>query len=289
MVSIEPFLAGARHFKTYQSCDKLHSAPELGGDSQRNRQTQIVIVVDEDGSTRQTLTELFVSSNLDCIAFKSAAQYLQYSKPDIPSCLVVGLPLQGIEGTVDASLITSDPHPPIIFIADCCDIRLCVRAIKAGAVDYLIKPFSSHAVLKAVNLALERDIVERRYRAEAAILEARYATLTSRERDVLILVVAGLLNKQAAGELGIKQNTLQIHRGKVMRKMNANSLADLVRMAIVLGIPLPPVVSPICEPESDRKLNVRYARTSTLLTLVSALSGNDQMNSQPAKALIQSR
>jgi hypothetical protein len=97
------------------------------------------------------------------------------------------------------------------------------------------------------------------------------------------------LNKQAAGELGIKQNTLQIHRGKVMRKMNANSLADLVRMAIVLGIPLPPVVSPICEPESDRKLNVRYARTSTLPTLVSALSGNDQMNSQPAKALIQSR
>ncbi len=268
MVSIEPFLAGARHFRTYQSRDKVHSAPELGGDSQRSRQTQVVIVVDEDGSTRQTLTELFVSSNLDCIAFKSAAQYLRYSKPDIPSCLVVGLPLPGTEGTVDASRITSDPHPPIIFIADCCDIRSCVRVIKAGAVDYLIKPFSSDAVLKAVNLALERDIVERRYRAETAILEARYATLTSRERDVLILVVAGLLNKQAAGELGIKQNTLQIHRGKVMRKMNANSLADLVRMAIALGIPLPPVVSLTCESESSRKLNVRYARPSTRLTLV---------------------
>jgi FixJ family two-component response regulator len=270
MFSTEPFLASAKHFSTYPSRDTLPSRTEFGQDSQRNRHTQVVIVVDEDGSTRQTLTELFVSSNLDCIAFTSAAQYLQYPRPAIPSCLVVGLPLPGTEGTVDANRITSDRHPPIIFIADCCDIRSCVRAMKAGAVDYLIKPFSSHAILDAVNVALERDVVERRSRAETAILEARYATLTPRERDVLLLVVEGLLNKQAAEELGIKENTLQIHRGKVMRKMNANSFADLVRMAIALGIPLPPIVSLTCESKSSPKpkLNVRYSSPSTRLTLV---------------------
>jgi len=268
MCSIEPFLASAKHFSTYSSRDTFQSRTEFSQDSQRNRQAQVVIVVDEDGSTRQTLTELFVSSNLDCIAFNSAAQYLQYPRPAIPTCLILGVPLPGTEGTVDANRITSDRHPPIIFIADFCDIRSCVRAMKAGAVDYLIKPFSSHAVLNAVNVALERDFVERRSRAETAILEARYATLTPREREVLLLVVEGLLNKQAAEELGIKENTLQIHRGKVMRKMNANSFADLVRMAIALGIPLPPIVSLTCESESSPTLNVRYASPSTRLTLV---------------------
>jgi FixJ family two-component response regulator len=243
LASVKSFLASAKLFSKYPTCDTLRSTTEPGQDSQRNLQTHVVFIVDEDRVTRQSLTELFTSRNLRCITFKSATQYLHYPKPNVPSCLVVGVPFPGGNGTADASQITVGRHPPIIFIADSCDIRSCVHAIKAGAVDYLIKPFSDHAVLKAVDAALERDSVERLRRAQIEILEARYATLTSREREVLRLVVAGRLNKEAADELGIKKNTLQIHRGKVMRKMNANSLADLVRMAIALGIPLPPVIS----------------------------------------------
>jgi FixJ family two-component response regulator len=182
---------------------------------------------------------LLASRNLVSVAFGSAAEYLRFDNPNVPSCLVLDLSLPDIDGLELQTAIAPTQHPPIVFISGHGDIPSSVQAMKAGAVDFLTKPVSEEDLLQAINTALSRDRELRRNRAELAKLEDRYATLTPREREVLPLVVSGLLNKQAAPALGISEVTLQIHRSRVMHKMKARSVADLVRMAERLNIPPP--------------------------------------------------
>jgi FixJ family two-component response regulator len=170
--------------------------------------------------------------------FGSAAEYLAYPKPDVPACLVLDVGLPDINGLDLQRQIAQGNHPQIVFITGHGDIPSSVRAIKAGAVDFLTKPFRESDLMRAINAALAQDREARRKRAELADLHRRLACLTPREREVLPLVVSGLLNKQAAAELGISEVTLQIHRGSIMKKMGAGSLAELVRMAGALEIPM---------------------------------------------------
>ena len=196
----------------------------------------MVFVVDDDFRVREALVDLFVSKGLDCVAFASAAEYLRLANPIGPSCLVLDVSLPDINGLDLQSSFASTDHPPIVFISGHGDIPSSVRAMKAGAVDFLTKPWREEDLLQAVRAALERDREQRRNKAEMMELEGRLATLTPREREVLPLVARGLLNKQAAAQLGISEVTLQIHRSKIMQKMKAASLAELVRIAAKLDI-----------------------------------------------------
>jgi len=196
----------------------------------------MVFVVDDDFRVREALMDLFASRNLDCIAFASAAEYLRSADLSGPSCLVLDMSLPDINGLELQSAMARTDHPPIVFVSGHGDINSSVRAMKAGAIDFLTKPWSDEDLLQAVRQALEQDRQRRKVRAELMDLKGRLAALTPREREVLPLVVRGLLNKQAAAQLGISEVTLQIHRGKIMQKMKADSLADLVRMAAKLGI-----------------------------------------------------
>ena len=198
----------------------------------------IVFVVDDDRRVRNALGELFAAMGLRSFVFDSAAGYLDFERPDLPACLILDIKLPGLSGLELQSQIVGSCHPPIVFISGHGDVPSCVRALKAGAVDFLTKPFSERAPLDAIQLAIARDTQDRTTRTELIGLRERHRLLTPREREVLPLVVSGLLNKQAAAELGISAVTLQIHRTKVMRKMAAESLADLVRMAALLGVPL---------------------------------------------------
>jgi len=201
-----------------------------------SQESDIVFVVDDDFRVREALADLFASKNLDCTAFASAAEYLQCAPPGGPSCLVLDVSLPDINGLELQSSMARTDHPPIVFISGHGDIPSSVRAMKAGAIDFLTKPWKDEDLLHAVHQALEQDRQQRKVRAELLELEGRLATLTPREREVLPLVARGLLNKQAAAQLGISEVTLQIHRGRIMQKMKANSLADLVRMAAKLDI-----------------------------------------------------
>jgi FixJ family two-component response regulator len=201
-----------------------------------DQQSETVFVVDDDFRVREALADLFASRNLDCITFASAAEYLRSAKPDGPSCLVLDVSLPDINGLDLQSSLAGDIHPPIVFISGHGDVPSSVRAMKAGAIDFLTKPWSDEDLLRAVRTAIERDREQRRNTAEMVEFEERLATLTPREREVLPLVTRGLMNKQAAVQLGISEVTLQIHRSKIMQKMKAASLADLVRMAAKLGI-----------------------------------------------------
>jgi FixJ family two-component response regulator len=174
---------------------------------------------------------------LNVVAFGSAAEYLAYPKPDVPACLVLDVELPDANG-LDLQSETGHPHPHIVFITGHGDIPKSVRAMKAGAVDFLTKPLNESDLIRAIRAAITQDRIARRDRTELAELRRRLSCLTPREREVLPLVVSGLLNKQAAAELGISEITIQIHRGKIMKKMEAASLADLVRMAGRLEIPL---------------------------------------------------
>jgi FixJ family two-component response regulator len=200
------------------------------------RKSDMVFVVDDDFRVREALTDLFASRNLDCVAFASAAEYLGFADPTGPSCLVLDVSLPDINGLELQSSMTRTDHPPIVFISGHGDITSSVRAMKAGAIDFLTKPWRDEDLLRAVREALDQDRQQRKVRAELMELEGRLATLTSREREVLPLVARGLLNKQAAAQLGISEVTLQIHRSRIMQKMKADSLADLVRMAAKLEI-----------------------------------------------------
>jgi FixJ family two-component response regulator len=171
-------------------------------------------------------------------AFASAGEYIGADKPDVPACLILDVELPDINGLDLQKQIAEGGHPPIVFITGHGDIPSSVRAIKHGAVDFLTKPFSDTDLMAAVRTAIEQDRKGRSERAELGVLRQRYLNLTAREREVLPLVVSGLLNKQAAAELGISEVTLQIHRRNVMEKMAAPSLADLVRVAERLGIPI---------------------------------------------------
>jgi FixJ family two-component response regulator len=198
----------------------------------------IVIIVDDDRRIRESLAELLSSFDLQSAAFESGAAYLAYASPDVPSCLILDVELPDISGLELQQRLASGRHPPIVFVTGHGDIPSSVRAIKAGAVDFLTKPFSGTDLMRAVNAALAQDRETRLRRIGLDALRGRLATLTPREREVLPLIASGLLNKQAAAELGISEVTLQIHRGHLMRKMGAGSLAELVRMAGTLGIPV---------------------------------------------------
>jgi FixJ family two-component response regulator len=175
---------------------------------------------------------------MQALAFGSAGEYMNANKPDAPACLVLDIELPDINGLDLQGQIAQSDHPPIVFITGHGDIPSSVRAIKHGALDFLTKPFSDEDVMTAIRAAVTQDRAKRSDRAELAVLRQRYLTLTPRERDVLPLVVSGLLNKQAAAELRISEVTLQIHRRNVMQKMAAASLADLVRTAERLAIPI---------------------------------------------------
>jgi FixJ family two-component response regulator len=199
---------------------------------------QIVFIVDDDQHMREALCELLTPLGLRALAFGSAAEYDDFPRPDLPACLVLDVELPDINGLEFQEQIADGDHPPIVFITGHGDIPSSVRAIKGGAVDFLTKPFRQSVFVEAINAAIDRDRVSRLERAELAKLQQRLSCLTPREREVLPLVASGLLNKQAAAVLGISEVTLQIHRSKIMQKMKAASLADLVRVAEKLEIPI---------------------------------------------------
>jgi FixJ family two-component response regulator len=198
---------------------------------------QIVFVIDDDASMRRALTNLFQSVGLAVEVFSSASEMLQGRLPEVASCLVLDIRLPGLSGLdFQSELTKANLHIPIIFMTGHGDIPMSVRAMKGGAVDFLTKPFRDQDMLDAVVTAIERDRKRREADKIAAHLQARFETLTPREREVLALVSSGLMNKQVAAELGLAEITVKLHRGHIMRKMGAKSLADLVRMAETLGI-----------------------------------------------------
>jgi FixJ family two-component response regulator len=203
-----------------------------------NPQDHIVFIVDDDRRIREALSMLLSSFDMHAVSFGSATEYMAYPKPDVPACLVLDVELPDINGLDLQTKIAQGDHPHIVFITGHGDIPSSVRAIKTGAVDFLTKPFKDADLMRAIHAALAQDRDARRKRAELAGLRRRLSSLTPRERDVLPLVASGLLNKQAAAELGISEITLQIHRGNIMKKMGAGSLAELVRMAGSLEIPM---------------------------------------------------
>ena len=197
----------------------------------------IVFAVDDDPLVRESVADLLDSAGFTVRTFGSATEFLRSERPDLPACLILDVELPGLSGLdLQAELTKSGVDMPVIFLTGRGDIPMSVRAMKAGAVEFLTKPFRKPEFLDAVNEALLRDRENRRRRAETAEAEKRLRTLTPRERQVLALVVTGLLNKQIAGELGTTEETIKVHRGRVMRKMGAGSLADLVRMAGKLKI-----------------------------------------------------
>lgn len=201
-----------------------------------NSDSPVVFVVDDDYRVRESLSSLISSTGLRVVVFGSAAEFLEYEKPDAPACLVLDLQLPGSSGLELQQQLLLGDAPPIIFISGHGDIPSSVRAMKAGAIEFLPKPFDDQELLRAIDAAIDRDRIARQKRSELAELQRRYELLTPREQEVLPFVVAGFANKQTGAELGTSEITIGVHRGQIMRKMNAKSLAELVRMADRLGI-----------------------------------------------------
>jgi len=198
----------------------------------------IVFVVDDDDSLRDALKRLIRSVGLQVEHFASAEEFLQRKQLDAPGCLILDIRLRGISGLdFQRKLAEANILIPIIFITGHGDIPMSVRAMKAGAVEFLTKPFRDQDLLDAIQVGLERDRARRQREAEIATLRERFEWLTPREREVLPLVVFGLPNKQVAAEIGTSEATVKVHRSQLMRKMAANSLPELVRMAEKMGIP----------------------------------------------------
>ena len=195
----------------------------------------IVFAVDDDASMREALSRLFRSIGMRARIFASAEEFLELERPDAPACLVVDVRLPGLSG-LELQRELADAGLPIIFITGHGDIPMSVEAMKAGAVEFLTKPFRDQVLLDAIQQAIRRDRVSRKQRAELAKQRVQYESLTQREREVLSLVVTGLLNKQIAAKLGTTEFTIKIHRRAAMQKMQASSLADLVRTAEKLGL-----------------------------------------------------
>jgi FixJ family two-component response regulator len=197
----------------------------------------VVYVIDDDASMRESLKSLFGSVGLRVEAFGSASEFLEKKLPDTAVCLVVDVRLPGMSGLdFQIELSRADIDVPIIFITGHGDIAMTVKAMKAGAVEFLAKPFRDQDLLDAVKLALEKDEAKRKARKSIAAVRSLFESLTPREQEVIGLVALGLMNKQVAAEMGVSEITVKVHRGNAMRKMKANSLADLVRMVDMLGI-----------------------------------------------------
>ncbi len=197
----------------------------------------IVFVVDDDRSVREGLIDLISSVGMKAKAFTSAQEFLRHKRPDAPACLVLDVRLPGPSGLdLQRQLAQSREPVPIIFITGHGDIPMSVRAIKDGAVEFLTKPFRDQDLLDAVQQALKADRAAREQRVKAAELRHRYDLLTPREREVMQLVISGLLNKQIAGQLGASEVTIKMHRGQVMHKMEAESVVELLRMAELIGM-----------------------------------------------------
>jgi FixJ family two-component response regulator len=199
--------------------------------------TPIVFVVDDDISVRESLELLIRSEGWQPETFESAQEFLAHPRALVPSCLVLDVSLPGLNGLeLQKRVAIERTDVPIIFITGYGDVPMTVQAMKAGAVEFLTKPFSDHALLSAIRNAIERSQTALGHEAEMRALRDRYASLTRREREVMALVASGLLNKQVGGELGISEITVKAHRGQAMQKMKADSLADLVKMAARLGL-----------------------------------------------------
>ncbi|HVU42769.1 MAG TPA: response regulator transcription factor [Xanthobacteraceae bacterium] len=197
----------------------------------------MVFVIDDDADLREALSSLFRSVGLQVKAFATAPEFLQIKLPEGPTCLVLDVRLPGLSGLdFQAELTRAKIEIPIVFMTGHGDIPMTVRAMKAGAVEFLPKPFRDQDMLDAVQTGLERDRGRRKNASETTKLRADFDTLTAREQEIMGLVTSGLMNKQIAGQLGVSEITVKVHRGSVMRKMNARSLADLVRMADALGV-----------------------------------------------------
>ena len=197
----------------------------------------LVFVVEDDELVRGALSNLFQSVGLAVEVFGSASEMLQSKLPDVASCLVLDIRLPGLSGLdFQGELAKANVHIPVIFMTGHGDIPMTVKAMKGGAVDFLTKPFRDQDMLDAVTVAIERDRKRRETDKIVANLQTHFETLTPREREILALVSSGLMNKQIAAELGLAEITVKIHRGRIMKKMDARSLADLVRKAETLGI-----------------------------------------------------
>src|SRR5262252_4982947 len=197
-----------------------------------------VFVVEDDPSMRTAVKNLLRSVGLEAQLFASAQEFLSADRPDVPSCLILDVRLPGLSGLdLQRELSASDVDIPIIFITAHGDIPMSVRAMKAGAVEFLTKPFRDQDLLDAIQAALAQDRVRRQKDSEIAELRRRFQSLTSRERELLPLVVSGRSNKEIAAEIGTSEITVKVHRGHLMRKMQASSFADLLRMASDLKIP----------------------------------------------------
>lgn len=200
----------------------------------------VVFVIDDDASLRRAIRRVLGSVGLHVELFASAHDFLAASRPDVPGCVVLDIRLPGMSGLeLQRELTSAGIHIPLIFITSYGDIPMSVRAMKAGAVEFLTKPFRDQDLLDAIQLALERDRIRRQREEEIAVLRESFESLTPREREVLPWVVSGLLNKQIADAIGTSEASVKVHRSQVMRKMAADSLADLVRMAEKMGIPIP--------------------------------------------------
>jgi FixJ family two-component response regulator len=198
---------------------------------------KVVFVIDDDASMREAIKSLLSSVGLSVETFGSAPDFFGKKLPDAAVCLVIDVRLPGLSGLdFQAELSRANIDVPIIFITGHGDIAMTVKAMKAGAVEFLTKPFRDQDLLDAVKLALEKDEAKRKSQKTIAVVRSLFESLTPREQEVIGLVTAGLMNKQVAAEMGVSEITVKVHRGNVMRKMKANSLADLVRMAHILGV-----------------------------------------------------
>ena len=205
--------------------------------TQQAGERPIVFVVDDDASMRKGLSNLIRSVDLRVEAFASAPEFLEAKLPDVPCCLILDIRLPGVSGLdFQTKLAAAKIEIPIIFMTGHGDIPMTVRAMKAGAIEFLTKPFRDQDMLDAIQIALDRDRTRHEKENVVSVLRRKFDSLTPREQQVMIGVTGGLMNKQVAGEIGITENTVKVHRGNVTKKMGAKSLAELVRMADVLGV-----------------------------------------------------